>query len=54
MSPSAVQGKRRLQALATELCRVGIHARETDDGLAVEGGPAKGAAIETYKDPAWP
>jgi 3-phosphoshikimate 1-carboxyvinyltransferase len=40
----------RLQALATELCRVGIHARETDDGLAVEGGPAKGAAIETYKD----
>jgi 3-phosphoshikimate 1-carboxyvinyltransferase len=40
----------RLKALATELCRVGIHARETDDGLAVEGGPAKGAAIETYKD----
>jgi 3-phosphoshikimate 1-carboxyvinyltransferase len=40
----------RLKALATELCRVGIQARETDDGLAIEGGPAKGAAIETYQD----
>lgn len=40
----------RLQALATELCKIGIHARETEDGLAVEGGPAKGAEIETYKD----
>jgi 3-phosphoshikimate 1-carboxyvinyltransferase len=40
----------RLKALATELRKIGIHAQETDDGLAVEGGPAKGAQIETYKD----
>ena len=29
---------------------MGIHARETEDGLAIKGGPAKGAEIETYKD----
>jgi 3-phosphoshikimate 1-carboxyvinyltransferase len=40
----------RLQALARELRKIGIQAQETDDGLAVEGGPAKGAAIETYED----
>ena len=40
----------RLKALATELRKLGIQAQETEDGLAVEGGPAKGTAIETYKD----
>ena len=40
----------RLKALATELRKTGIQAREIEDGLAIEGGPAKGAAIETYED----
>jgi 3-phosphoshikimate 1-carboxyvinyltransferase len=40
----------RLKAMATELRRIGIQARETEDGLAVEGGPARGAEIETYRD----
>jgi 3-phosphoshikimate 1-carboxyvinyltransferase len=40
----------RLQALAREFRKLGIQARETEDGLAVEGGPAKGAAIATYED----
>jgi len=40
----------RLKALATELRRIGIPARETENGLEVEGGPAKGAAIQTYED----
>ena len=40
----------RLKALAMEFRKLGIHAQETEDGLAIEGGPAKGAAIETYED----
>jgi 3-phosphoshikimate 1-carboxyvinyltransferase len=40
----------RLKALATELGKMGIDVRETEDGLAIEGGPAKGAKIETYSD----
>ena len=40
----------RLKALATELRKIGIQAQETNDGLTVEGGPAKGAEIETYDD----
>lgn len=40
----------RLKALATELRKMGIQAREIEDGLAIEGGPARGAAIETYED----
>jgi 3-phosphoshikimate 1-carboxyvinyltransferase len=40
----------RLAALATELQRMGIHAREMEDGLEIEGGIPIGAAIETYND----
>jgi 3-phosphoshikimate 1-carboxyvinyltransferase len=40
----------RLKALAKEIRKVGIHVRENEDGLAIEGGPAKGADIETYND----
>lgn len=40
----------RLKALAAELRKIGIPARETEDGLEIEGGPAKGAEIETYED----
>jgi 3-phosphoshikimate 1-carboxyvinyltransferase len=40
----------RLKALATELGKMGIDVRETEDGLAIKGGPAKGAKIETYND----
>jgi len=40
----------RLAALATELQRTGILARETEDGLEIEGGTPTGAIIETYND----
>ncbi len=40
----------RLKALATELRKMGIPLWESEDGLAIEGGPAKGARIETYDD----
>jgi 3-phosphoshikimate 1-carboxyvinyltransferase len=40
----------RLKALATELRKMKIQAQETEDGLAIEGGAAKGASIETYDD----
>ena len=40
----------RLKALATELRKMKIQAQETEDGLAIEGGAAKGALIETYDD----
>jgi 3-phosphoshikimate 1-carboxyvinyltransferase len=40
----------RLAALATELQRTGISARETPDGLVIEGGVPRGAEIETYDD----
>jgi len=36
--------------LATELRKMKIQAQETEDGLAIEGGAAKGALIETYDD----
>jgi len=40
----------RLEALVTELNRVGIRAYETEDGLVIEGGSPRSAAIETYND----
>ncbi len=40
----------RLAALAGELSRMGIRARETGDGLEITGGTPEGAAIETYGD----
>ena len=40
----------RLAALATELRKTGIDVAEFADGLAVDGGNPRGAAIETYND----
>jgi 3-phosphoshikimate 1-carboxyvinyltransferase len=41
----------RLAALVAELTRAGISARETDDGLVVEGGaPLRPAVLRTYAD----
>jgi 3-phosphoshikimate 1-carboxyvinyltransferase len=40
----------RLQAVATELTKMGITVRETDDGLIIQGGRPHGAVIATYND----
>ena len=40
----------RLAAVATELGKLGIEARETVDGLVIRGGTPKGAVIHTYND----
>jgi len=40
----------RLHAVAAELARLGIEARETADGLVIRGGDPKGAVIQTYND----
>jgi 3-phosphoshikimate 1-carboxyvinyltransferase len=40
----------RLVALATEIKRMGIDVHQTGDGLVIEGGKPKPAAIETYND----
>ena len=40
----------RLAAVATELSKLGIEARETADGLIIRGGKPRGAAIDTYND----
>ncbi|MFI5330754.1 MAG: 3-phosphoshikimate 1-carboxyvinyltransferase [Desulfobaccales bacterium] len=40
----------RLLAVATELQKMGIAARETADGLIIKGGAPHGAAIDTYQD----
>ena len=40
----------RLLAVATELQKLGIAARETADGLIIQGGTPHGAAIDTYQD----
>jgi 3-phosphoshikimate 1-carboxyvinyltransferase len=40
----------RLQALATELGRVGACVEELPDGLIIRPGPLHGATIETYND----
>jgi 3-phosphoshikimate 1-carboxyvinyltransferase len=40
----------RLEALVTELKKVGVRAEETVDGLLIEGGSAQGSLIETYHD----
>ncbi|HEY9074177.1 MAG TPA: 3-phosphoshikimate 1-carboxyvinyltransferase [Desulfobaccales bacterium] len=40
----------RLAAVATELKKMGIAARETADGLIIPGGTPHGAAIDTYQD----
>ncbi len=40
----------RLAAVATELQKLGIEARETEDGLIIRGGQPHGAKIHTYND----
>ncbi len=40
----------RLAAVATELQKMGIGAREIADGLIIPGGSPHGAAIDTYQD----
>jgi 3-phosphoshikimate 1-carboxyvinyltransferase len=40
----------RLAAVATELAKMGIAARETADGLVIRGGTPRGALIHTYND----
>ena len=40
----------RLAAVAAELQKMGIAARETADGLIIQGGTPHGAAIDTYQD----
>jgi len=40
----------RLAAVAAELTKLGIEARETEDGLIIRGGEPRGAVIDTYND----
>jgi 3-phosphoshikimate 1-carboxyvinyltransferase len=40
----------RISSLVTELNRIGVGARETPDGLVIDGGRPRGAQIETYND----
>ena len=40
----------RISAVVTELNRIGIDAKELDDGLVISGGTPRGAEIETYED----
>jgi 3-phosphoshikimate 1-carboxyvinyltransferase len=40
----------RLAAVAAELQKMGIDARETPDGLIITGGQPRGAVIDTYQD----
>lgn len=40
----------RIAALVNELGRIGVIARERDDGLVIFGGKPHGAEIETYND----
>lgn len=40
----------RIQSLASELAKMGVKVEEGEDWLAVEGGYARGAEIETHND----
>jgi 3-phosphoshikimate 1-carboxyvinyltransferase len=40
----------RLQAVATELQKMGVAVQETADGLVIQGGAPHGATIATYQD----
>jgi 3-phosphoshikimate 1-carboxyvinyltransferase len=40
----------RLAALETELRKLGANVRTTKDSITIEGGPQRGAEIETYDD----
>jgi 3-phosphoshikimate 1-carboxyvinyltransferase len=45
-----IKESNRLEALARELAKTGIHAEEREDGLVIDGGIPRGAEIETYGD----
>ena len=45
-----IKESNRLEAMAKELAKTGIHAEETEDGLVIDGGAPGGAEIETYRD----
>jgi 3-phosphoshikimate 1-carboxyvinyltransferase len=45
-----IKESNRLAAMVAELGRIGIRARESADGLVIEGGRPGGAAIDTYND----
>ena len=45
-----IKESNRLAAVATELRRAGIDAREIPDGLVIKGGRMRPAKIETYND----
>ncbi|HDQ04687.1 MAG TPA: 3-phosphoshikimate 1-carboxyvinyltransferase [Deltaproteobacteria bacterium] len=45
-----IKESNRLAAMATELTRVGIKAKETEDGIIITGGKMKPAEIKTYND----
>lgn len=45
-----IKESNRLEALVLELTKTGIEAKETEDGLSIEGGNPHGAEIETYND----
>jgi 3-phosphoshikimate 1-carboxyvinyltransferase len=45
-----IKESNRLAALVTELNRIGIEARETPDGIVIQGGIPRPAKIETYND----
>ncbi len=40
----------RIEAIVTELKRMGVQAEETRDGLVIQPGPVQAAAVETYDD----
>ena len=45
-----IKESNRLEAMARELAKTGIHAEEREDGLVIDGGTPGGAEIETYDD----
>jgi len=45
-----IKESNRIEALVTELGKIGIQAEEREDGLVVSGGIPRGAEIETYND----
>jgi 3-phosphoshikimate 1-carboxyvinyltransferase len=45
-----IKESNRLETLAKELAKTGIHAEEREDGLVIAGGTPRGAEIETYND----
>jgi 3-phosphoshikimate 1-carboxyvinyltransferase len=45
-----IKESNRLEAMARELAKTGIHAEEREDGLVIDGGAPGGAEVETYND----